>query len=274
LTSAEEAVQSGASAISGGANAGNSQTGAISKSFTATPSENFAAHLEQAISPNAYATVGCGQFAVQDACSSGSKSANYVNCLTWGGVINGSIDLTYSSATCAMATGNSLIRKVNLTRDGIFGATITTDSTNPSTAYDGTAVGAGATITNTGSGTYTYSLDGVHKVRTTPLGKTAYDVNVMTSSPMTLSGSLSGNRTVDGGSVVVYHNLAKYTAIFTPHNLSYNSATCCHPTSGTLDVSYSGSVNGGGSVSFNSTCGLVTLTLDGESQEVNLHGCE
>jgi len=77
---------------------------------------------------------------------------------------------------------------------------------------------------------------------------------------------------MNGGSLEVNHNLAGFTAIFTPSNLQW-SAGCCHPVAGSLAVTYSGSKTGTATVSFNG-CGSATVNQDGQSQAVEFSYCE
>jgi hypothetical protein len=73
----DQAVANVVPAINGGANAANSQSGAISKMFRANRSERIAEVFKNLFFNPAQATVGCGQFAVQDTCSGGVKQAIY-----------------------------------------------------------------------------------------------------------------------------------------------------------------------------------------------------
>jgi hypothetical protein len=256
-----DSVAGGVPAMDGAANMGNTQAGAISSHWS--------------FIPNAQATVSCGEFAVQDACAAGVQAANYLNCSNWGGSLNGQVILTYSSATCAFsASGETITRTVNLTRTGLFGGTVTTDSKDPTVAWNGSPVGTGAELTYTGANAYTLSIGGSHKTRVDATGNPVYDISVFTTVPMTMTGTLNGTRTVTGGSVTILHNTAKYKAVFVPNNLQYSSATCCHPVGGTITATYTGSVSTTGTVTFGSTCGLATVSNASGTQTVQLQGCE
>jgi hypothetical protein len=259
------AIAGGMAAVDAGANMGNTQSGAISSRW----------NLDSLWIRSAFAGMGCGGYAVQDSCSSGVKEAIYSNCSHWGGSLSGTERLTYSDSGCAMGTGSgqSITREAMLTRQGLSGGSIVTDSANTSTAYDGTEIGAGSTITYNGTA-YELEIAGAHKVQSLTSGATEFDVSVMTSSPMTLTGALSGSRVVDGGSVTVYHNSAKYTAVLVPHSLTYALASCCHPVGGSIDITYSGSLTGSGTVTFPGACGTANLSINGHPELITIQGCE
>lgn len=265
-TNEGNAVAGGMAAVDGGANMANMQSGAISYRWSP----------ESLWIRSAMASVSCGEFAVQDACSSGEKEAIYLNCSSWGGSLSGTAKLTYSDSDCAFGTsaGQTLIRAAMLTRQGLSGGSIVTDSVNDSKAYDGTIVGAGATLTYDGNVNYELSIAGVHKVQSLNSGATVFDESVMTTAPISLTGELDGARAIDGGSITVFHNSAKYKAVMVPHQLTYTHSNCCHPTGGSIDITYYGSLTGSGTVTFPGACGVANLSINGHSETITIQGCE
>lgn len=272
-----EAAADGLAALAGAVNAGATGSGAIT---SAAPPRRF---LEKLLPfPSAYATVTtCGSPVANDTCSSGAKSASYTACAISGSsqTYTGTVALAYSSTTCSLSSLNATVtRSLNVTRSGIFDTNVTTDS-NPVTDYRGTVASGGVRLKVTNTATPTFQLDvlGIHKVRKSGSGATLQDVSIQTTAPFTVTGALAGgNRTVSGGTLVVAHNLARYVATFTiSDSLTFSDAgTCCHPTSGTVSVTYSGAQTGTGTLQYSSTCGQATLSLNGNTTVLTLHGCE
>jgi hypothetical protein len=211
--------------------------------------------------------------AVSMACSAGVRTSSYAGC---SGVdasrsFQGSVTLNYSQAACTMASnGDTVTRTYNVAITGPRGGVIS-NSSDPHTTYGGSSISGGGRLTKQAGG---YALDilGRNSV-VTRNSRTLVDISVHTSSPVNVIGSLArGSRTLDSGAIVVDHNLAKFTATFTPSNLVY-SAACCYPVSGSMAVTYTGSKTGSGSVTFNS-CGSATVNYNGTSQDIALSYCE
>jgi len=223
--------------------------------------------------PNAYAAT-CSGRAVTQPCVSGIKIKNYTNCSI--GVsdhqLNGSVSLTYSDTTnCNIdSNGEFVTRTYDVTRTTPWGAKIRTFSTSK-TDYEGDTYGGGTRLEQTGSG-YELTILGKHKTRTSSNGRSRLDLSINTETPISFNQLTRSGRIVDGGSLIIAHNLAKYKMTLQPNNLGY-SANCCYPTSGSIDISYSGSVNGSGLVSF-SSCGKATVTKDSKSYDIEFYSCE
>jgi hypothetical protein len=268
MSSAEQAVMGAQPAIDGAINAQSTESGSIS-------SRKHGAFDWLAIQL-AEANVGCGSFAALDTCSaSGTKTATYYGCQSWGGTILGTVTLGFSNTTCLLdISGADMIRKVILTREGLPAGTMYTDSTNGSTTYTGNTVPAGTELSYQGVGSYFLTLLGVRKTLNDPSGNTIYDLIAQTSSPISVTGSLLGARVADGGALVVFHNTSQYTATFSPSLLGYTDPTCCHPVSGSMSISYAGSVSGTATVTFNPTCGSETFQMNGATDTIQLAGCE
>lgn len=211
--------------------------------------------------------------AVSMTCSSGVRTSSYSGCegVNASRDFNGSVTLSYSQNACTMnSNGDTVTRTYNVAITGPRGGTVT-NSSDAYTNYLGSSISGGGRLTKQSSG---YSLDIIGRNSTfTYNSKTYFDVSVHTSSSVSVIGSLArGSRTVDGGAIVVDHNLSKFTATLAPSNLSY-SASCCYPVSGSMSVTYSGSKTGSATVTFNG-CGSATVNSNGSSQDITLSYCE
>jgi hypothetical protein len=286
-TNTTEVVAAGLAALAGAVQANATGSGAISQRFR---SENFKfsriaflfdwfGYLRRA---DATVTT-CNSPVANDSCVSsgvGAKSASYTSCTASGGNgYSGTTQLIFTSTTCLMTTvGNQATRSVDITRTGISGTSVTTSSSSH-TDYRGNVISGGSVIQTTNTSTPTYSLNilGIHKERENGAGTELWDISVRTTSAMTITGNLtSSTRALSGGTLEVANNTSSLVAIFVPDgSITFDdTGTCCHPTSGSFDVIYSGTVSGTGTVDYSSTCGRATLTLSGSSTSVTLHGCE
>jgi len=262
---AEAAVSAGIGALAGAAHAVSTAAGTFSRGVTA-----------------------CTATAASDTCPVKTKTATYTDCLSsaTNQTFSGTVTLTFSDSGCPLTTNAQYVeRTVNMTRVlGFtdfprFNNTTLTTTTETHSDYNTNEIGGGTKLTYVGTNTFDVEVPGVHKVLTNSKGKTLYDISLHTLTPMTLSGTVSGDRTLDGGSLQVAHNRAFYTADLTPVSLRYNSTTCCHPISGVVGVQFGGKAVGTAQVTFTTTCGLATMVRNvGAADEVTstipLHGCE
>lgn len=108
--------------------------------------------------------------------------------------------------------------------------------------------------------------------RTNFLGREALDVSLRTTSPISFNKLLRNGRIVDGGALVIAHNLANYKVTLAPSNLTYSSS-CCYPTGGSITATYEGVIDGSGTVIFNG-CGKATISRDGNSYPIEFNSCE
>jgi hypothetical protein len=266
ISTAEQAVIGGQPVIDGAVNAQSAETGVISQN-------NFSRWLGI---ETAEASVGCGSFAYSDSCTNaGVKSANYYGCQAWGGIISGTVTLNYSNVSCLLDIGGgTLTRKAILTREGLDAGTMYTDGSSSSTNYVGGTAGGGTELSYVAPASYNLTVFGVRKTLNDTSGNTIFDLTAQTSGALTISGNLLGSKTITGGSLAVFHNTAQYTATLSPTNLTYSDSTCCHPVSGSMAISFIGSVTGSAVVTFNPTCGSETFTMNGETDMIQLAGCE
>jgi hypothetical protein len=104
---------------------------------------------------------------------------------------------------------------------------------------------------------------------------TIWDHTVSTGAGgLTVTGT-GGSRVVNG-SVIVEHNLLKYTAAAAFSAVGYGDVGCCFPTTGSVSTTFSNGTDAGKTetLTFSSVCGDATLTrADGETQPITLAHC-
>lgn len=263
----EASVESGITTISG---MGDEPSGASFADNRKTAT-TYAYQLKNLLLPEAWAAA-CSR-ASGNPCVSGVKSETYSQCQlpNSGRAMNGQVTLTYSDAACSLSnTGDQIERTYDLTVSGPYGGSLNISSAAHAD-YRGQSFGGGGRLTKTALG-WDLEVLGKRKVLTRR-ERTLFDVQTRTTQPLQVTGSLSrASRTVTGGSYEVVHNRARFTANYVPTNLQWTSL-CCHPVSGSLAVTYSGSVNGSASVTFNG-CGTATFIKDGLSRQITLNYCE
>lgn len=267
VNSVEAVVESGVTMLSGMAD----EESGSSLALETKANELKPSIFEQAFVSRAYAD-SCSR-AYYQSCSSGVRSVDYNACTVPYTLrsLNGNVTLTYSDSSCSMATtGNTTTRTYNIDITGTRGGKIS-HSSDTYTDYSGDAYGGGGRLTKTGSG---WNLDilGRH-TQFTYNGLEIFNVSTRTLSPVSVTGSLSrSSRVMSGGQIEVNHNLAAFTATMVPQNLQW-SGSCCHPISGSLDVTFSGSKTGTATVTF-AGCGTATVDQDGQSNSIQLLYCE
>lgn len=257
---ADQSVSAGVAGLSSAVNAANVSTGGLR-------------------------TVGCGKSAASDTCTTGLKKADYPEatpCTTEYLKYFGFVNLSYSDTSCSMAANGAKVTQtfsMNAEFDNaallvLNGRKIKAFS-DAATTWDGTNVGGGANLTRDSATAFSVVVDGRTHQLFNKAGKKLSDVSFKTDGAITGTGAdpFTGNRTVNGGKLLVWHNLAKYKATFVPVNLTFNKADCCHPNGGTINATYEGSVTGTATIAFSDTCGQVKFTKDGVESTVFLQGC-
>ena len=211
----------------------------------------------------------CGR-AVAQSCSLGVRTISYSGCQAGSFTLNGSVTLTYSNMSCSLSNGENIVRTYDHTLTGPRGGSIQTTSSARSN-YLGNSISGGGRVAQTGASSWEITLLGKHKIGTRN-GRTLFDVSARTTSPLAVSGGLArAGRTIASGTLVVDHNRAGFTATYSVASgqpLVYQSS-CAHPTSGVLNVSYSGSVSGSGTIQFNG-CGTAQLVKDGSTRSLSI----
>ncbi|OQW53683.1 MAG: hypothetical protein A4S09_07200 [Proteobacteria bacterium SG_bin7] len=219
----------------------------------------------------------CTASVFSDTCVSGGKAAAYTDCTIAGTtkLFSGSVNLQYSDAGCAFtAAGQTVTRLSELVRKITAYETFTT-STGARTDYRGTVFGGGTRLTKTAGG-YELNVLGFNKFYTSQVGAYTHDVSLKTTANITVSDPTATSITFTGGSLEVVDSTHKFVATYVPTNVLINYSTCCYPASGSLAVTYTaGSLTGSAGISFSSTsCGLATLTVNGDTSAVPLWGCQ
>lgn len=212
-----------------------------------------------ALFPSAYAA-SCW-IAPFSACANGVESRTFSSCNIGPYSLDGTVSLTFSDTTCAMdAAQDSVTRMGNFTVTGFAGGSLVVSSP-----------GGGQELIDNGGGSFSYSVPGMERVATAPDGKELFDISSDTSSPIGVSGLTRATRVVNGGTLVITHNILKYTASLTPENLTWAS-TCNCPVAGTWTGSLSGSRTGSYSLELTG-CGTAELTVGTASESVELDRC-
>ncbi|MCM2281705.1 MAG: hypothetical protein NDI61_07650, partial [Bdellovibrionaceae bacterium] len=188
--------------------------------------------------------------AISQTCVSGTKSVTYSSCTGSAGRLtyNGDVQLSWNGDNdCVLEDGETVTRTADVTLS-VRNASLAISSVN-ATNYLGDTLGGGGSLNQTSSNTWLLSVAGHHKVLSS-LGREVYDVSVATSTPIGISGILArAGRTVNGGSLQVHHNNARFTATYQPVQVTY-TALSCYPQSGSLNVTYTGTVTGTATVTF------------------------
>lgn len=233
--------------------------------------KTFAQSIQESLLPKAFAAT-CSR-AFSESCVSGLKTASYSDCDISGTAlsIDGSVSLSYSDSGCGLsAIGDSVNRTYDFRIIGPRNGELRVFS-SAHTDYRGTSISGGGKLTKTSGG---WDLEILGKNNELSRGNRVFmSHSIRTLTPINITGGLDrASRLVNGGQLEVNHNLAKYTAIFTPNNIQYSS-TCCHPISGSLTVNYSGSISSSGSITFEG-CGSATISQDGKERAISLSFCE
>lgn len=270
VESTEAVVESGVSVLSGSLDDQTSNT-----SFAVNRSENTTNIWATLLVNKAHAS-SCSRAFLQS-CQSGVKTVDYSGCSTLGGRVNmsGSVTLTYSNTSCLLSTaGDYVVRTYDFSVSGPRGGSIATTSDVKEDYRLGSAntYGGGAKLTKTSAG-YNLEILGKHS-SLAKNGVDLYNVSVRTLQPLQVTGGFERSlRHVSNGQLEINHNIAKFTTVMSASNLQW-SASCCHPTSGTLSVTRSGSIQGTATVTFTDECGVASLEENGQVRKIELSYCE
>lgn len=309
----DSASDGAGSEISVGAIGGSASDGAANEGYASVPTyrENFAEKLARMAyfipTANAF-SISCTGGSISPAYTSSGYSGTWtpIGCsltflngrstsVTW----TGDYQMTYSAActgvtarlntqpnncvrtrktsasgitrTLTGVNGNSLALQSNTTAPGGYDSSVTTSTGGNIT-----------TCTAASCASRTIALSGSRVTLTaTPSGGSAstlwdHTYSTAASAPISISG-IGTSKVVNSGTVVVQHNLAKFTSsttIVTP--LQYTSSDCCFPTVGQVKTTFSGGSFDGKSetVTFSSACGEATLVDSaGTSTSLTLQHC-
>jgi len=195
------------------------------------------------------------------ACSGGVRTETFAGCTFGRATIEGSVTLTYSdTASCGLATGDSVNRTADFTVTGDYGGTLTV-----------TSPGGGQTLTRTASG-FDFAVGGIERVLAGPRGTSLFDISTETTTPLSIT-TTGGNLVIATGTLVITHHLAGYAVSLTPDNLTW-APTCNCAVSGSLSGTVSGGKADGKSATVTLTgCGTADVTIDGDTESVTMDRC-
>lgn len=261
-----KSVEVAISSLSGAADDHENESYAFNKSMY----EN----IESILNPisKAYA-ISCSGRAGNSSCTNGVKSKSYLSCTIEGTYqeLEGSVSLTYSDNNCSLNSLNDeVVRTYDYTRELVTGAIVQTTS-EIRQDYEGNSVGGGAKLVKVANG-YSLTINGKHKIRKRATGEKVLDISIRTTSPITFTSLDRASRIISGGALVLANNMSEYKITLSPENLQF-TGDCCYPTSGSLNLEYSGGVSGSGNVTFTS-CGQATVSKDADSFDISFDSCE
>lgn len=221
----------------------------------------------------------CSFSSARSSCSSNADAISWGGCSVGLATLTGGWTETWSGGgTCptAPATAGHAVTRTSTSQILTLasGATLTTD-TNAQTTFDGTVLPATGTVVTSGGGSArTIVVNGVHRVFKGPLGRTWYDHSI-TSTGLTSNGTRAAGNRVITGTATTYHNLAKYKAVHTFNTVTWGSASCCYPTSGSISSVLTGTGRSGNvSITFSTSCGTATFTdTDSTTSTVVMNQC-
>jgi hypothetical protein len=193
------------------------------------------------------------------ACASGGETRTFSGCNIGLDTIDGTVTLAFSDPSCSMlAATDSVTRTGDFTVTGFEGGTLTV-----------TSPGGGQELTNNGN--LAYQVLGMERVATGPDGKELFDISSSTTSDLGVTGLTRATRVVNGGTLVIQHNLLNYSAALSPQHLAW-STTCNCPVSGSWTGTLSGSRTGSYTLEITG-CGTAALTVGDASESIILDRC-
>lgn len=218
----------------------------------------------------------------------GTFSLNVTNAATGAADNSACTGLTQSQA--ALPIGDSAAVSLNFTAvvnsfqaAPKFNGMQVSENTQPTTAWDGTALpnGGQGIVVSTTSANRVLTINGVQDEVIAPHGSVW--INNITQGQLTVTGTLTaGNRTIVNGSTLIsWDNLNKFKVIHAAGNdpsgnpVTWGNPQCCHPTSGQFTSTYSGSMKGTSTLTFaNTPCGAaVFVDTNNQSTTLTLPSC-
>jgi hypothetical protein len=227
----------------------------------------------------------CKASAAKSACNALNQiNVKWSDCTGSNGqTLSGGWTNTYSDTRACMtaqngrlASGDSMTRTSDgMVIKGIYGGTIMW-STNRHVTYDNKSISnAGLSINRFGE-TRSIILNGLHRILQDGNGNTVYDHSIVSEGAIIMSGQRqNGTRMVSSGTVRVYNNTDKFSSDHSFNGVQWKNANCAFPTAGAISSSFSGSMNGFTTLTFQSTCGEATLTTtNGKTETITLKQAE
>jgi hypothetical protein len=226
------------------------------------PGETRESWVARLIAEPAYAAT-CATASTFGACSSNVITRSFNDCNVLGATFSGNVTLTWGggASNCSMtATGHTLTRVPAFTMTGRRGATLTVRKSGTN----------GQVLTKGSGNTFALASDGIRRTFVNAQGETTFDFTTETTAAMTITGTARTGRTLSGGTLRVTDHVQEEVCEFTPSSVTW-AANCNCPVSG----SWAGSCGGGArtaSIEFTS-CGVATVTLDGDSESITFDRC-
>lgn len=217
------------------------------------------------IEPRAEA-VGCWASSTFSSCSASIITRSFSGCTMGAHLFNGSVTLTWANTATAGAcaldqVGATLTRNPNYTITGPRGNTLTV-----------TGDAGGHRLTKLAPHQFALTILGMKRVLTKSDGSEIFNISTKTNSDITVTGTSRVDRVMNGGELEITHNIAGYTTVLQPVNLTWSS-TCNCPVSG----SWNGQVKKDGTQKdFMITltgCGTATVAVDGGSSDISFDRC-
>lgn len=203
------------------------------------------------------------------------KTVNYNSCTPTSGsaTLAGTNTLTYNDATtCQMDTAGDILTRTHNLIYTLNDGTQLAATSNAFNNYQNAIISGGTMISRTATlGSYQVQIAGMtrkymaNSAITMSLSAKSQTTSTVQFSPA--ASTFRNGRMVNGGVIAVDHNTSQFTTLIAPVNLSWITG-CCHPQTGSLNLTLSGTLTGSGTVVFsNSSCGSFnyTLTLSGQT---------
>jgi hypothetical protein len=263
----------GAAAISGAVNAteeGGAMASLAPRGLLDRMGEVFT------VESTAHADGSCPTVANGGACDGNGILLAYNQCrfgaatATW----NGSQTIQFTQGTCspALLSGAATFTRTfgaGTTRTSENGTVVTLDTTTPSGYATPVSGGTTVVVSNPGlgvnrditvSGLHLTAVGAVRNRLGREVTRTVWDHSL--NGSLQVVGRGAARKVAVGSTMTVQHNLALYTGTLQVTRELGFTAGCCHPTSGEITATLSGSRTGTEDVVFGPTCG--EATRDGE----------
>ncbi len=202
------------------------------------------------------------------ACTDKKRSIEYNSCSAGSYTAAGTIALTYNTdlgcneSIVGIPSGGTTVTRT--TQSFILTAAngvTTKTSSEPFSNYLGSPVGGGETLFIIGPQSFSLNINGFTRVRAATDGTVFFSHSMRTTLPLIVSGSrTTNNRNINNGSMLIDNNGSRYSSVLQFFSVAY-AGTCCHPVSGNMTATYTGSFNSTISMTFKSSpCGSAEIT--------------
>lgn len=200
-------------------------------------------------------------------CTASTRIKDFAGCQRgFGTVVTGMVTLNFmgvGSSTCSISNINdSVTRMPNFTLQTARGANFQVTTTNQAT---------GQVLRRTGANQFQYTSSGVRRRYTRPSGQVGLDLVTQTSNPILITGNLRSGRTLVSGTLQTTNQLTSEVCTYTPNSISWSSASCNCPTSGTWSVACE--TQGGFTIAYQAACGEAVITSNGQVTPLQLDRC-